>query len=63
MVRKNLENKKYKVDAESIRDTWFAVYRKHFLNKQLGKTFECRKGYWMYQRGVEGEVSIEVVKI
>jgi optic atrophy protein 1 len=56
-VRKNLENKGVKVDADAIRLTWFPVYRKHFLKKSLGRAFDCRKGYWMYQKCVEGEVN------
>jgi optic atrophy protein 1 len=61
VVRKNLENRGLKVDVESIRSTWFPVYRKHFLKKSLGKAYDCRKGYWMYQRGVEAEECNEVV--
>jgi len=61
VVRKNLEQKGVKVDQDGIKDTWFPVYRKFFLKNSLSKAFECRKGYWIYSKGVEGEMDCNEV--
>jgi len=37
------------------------VFRKYFLIKSLTKAFECRKGYWMYSKGVEAEMDCNEV--
>jgi len=51
-----VETKGVKADPDAIKSTWFPVYRKLFLRKSLEKTYECKKGYWIYSKGVEGEV-------
>lgn len=58
-----MEARGVKVDLDTIKTTWFAIYRQGFLEKSLNKAFECKKGYWIYSRGVEGEViSIDAFK-
>ncbi|CAL8148132.1 unnamed protein product [Orchesella dallaii] len=61
VIRKNLESRGVKVDNDLIKKTWFPVFRKYFLHKSLTKAFECRKGYWMYNKGVEGEMDCNEV--
>jgi optic atrophy protein 1 len=55
-VRKNLQNNGVEVDNEFIRATWHPVYRRHFLRRSLNKASDCRKGFFMYQQGLETEV-------
>ncbi|KAL0277072.1 UNVERIFIED_CONTAM: hypothetical protein PYX00_004482 [Menopon gallinae] len=54
-VRKNLQTDEINVDSEYIKETWHPLYRNHFLNKSLGKAYECKKGFYMYQQGLESE--------
>ncbi|XP_064542939.1 dynamin-like 120 kDa protein, mitochondrial isoform X6 [Drosophila montana] len=57
-VRKNLQRDNVEVDTDYIRQTWFPVYRKHFLQQALQRAKECRKAYYLYtQQGAECEVS------
>jgi optic atrophy protein 1 len=58
VIRKNLEARGVKADLDIIKSTWFAIYRQEFLDRSLNKTFDCRKGYWIYSKGVEGEVMV-----
>ena len=46
------------MDNELIRDTWHPVYRRHFLQKALGRCYDCRRGFFMYSKGIENDVSI-----
>merc|ERR1711881_290972 len=55
-VRRNLATLGLDVDNELIRETWYPVFRKNFLRLALGKCYDCRKGFWMYQQGVETEL-------
>ncbi|XP_032590340.1 dynamin-like 120 kDa protein, mitochondrial isoform X4 [Drosophila grimshawi] len=57
-VRKNLQRDNVDVDTDYIRQTWFPVYRKYFLQQALHRAKDCRKAYYLYtQQGTECEVS------
>ncbi|XP_039484409.1 dynamin-like 120 kDa protein, mitochondrial isoform X4 [Drosophila santomea] len=57
-VRKNLQRDSVDVDTDYIRQTWFPVYRKHFLQQALQRAKDCRKAYYLYtQQGAECEIS------
>ncbi|XP_032307080.1 dynamin-like 120 kDa protein, mitochondrial isoform X4 [Drosophila ananassae] len=57
-VRKNLQRDNVDVDTDYIRQTWFPVYRKHFLQQALQRARDCRKAYYLYtQQGAECEIS------
>nr|NP_001286412.1 optic atrophy 1, isoform D [Drosophila melanogaster]AHN56210.1 optic atrophy 1, isoform D [Drosophila melanogaster] len=57
-VRKNLQRDNVDVDTDYIRQTWFPVYRKHFLQQALQRAKDCRKAYYLYtQQGAECEIS------
>jgi len=55
-IRKNLQNRGIDVDNEIIRETWHFVYRRHFLRKSLVKASDCRRGFYVYQQGVESDM-------
>jgi len=55
-VRRNLATSGLDVDNELIRETWYPVFRRNFLRLALGKCYDCRKGFWMYQQGVETDL-------
>jgi len=55
-VRRNLGTNGVEVDNEKIRETWYPVYRRHFLRAALGRCYDCRRGYWMYHQGLETEM-------
>ena len=64
-VRRNLATLGLDVDNELIRETWYPVFRKNFLRLALGKCYDCRKGFWMYQQVLQlftllimGEISV-----
>ena len=44
------------VDNEIIRETWHPVYRKHFLQTAVAQCHECRKGYYMYNQGLDNDL-------
>ena len=51
-VRRNLATQGLEVDNELIRETWYPVFRRCFLRGALGRCYDCRKGFWMYQQVV-----------
>jgi len=55
-VRRNLATQGVEVDNDLIRETWYPVYRRNFLRGALGRCYDCRRGYWMYQQGVETDL-------
>ncbi len=56
-VKRNLQtNAGVEVDYELIRETWHPVYRRHFLQKALGRCTDCRRGYFMYSKGIENDL-------
>lgn len=57
-VRKNLQRNGVEVDTDYIRQTWFPVYRKHFLKQALHRANDCRKAFYLYsQQGTDCEIS------
>lgn len=57
-VRKNLQRSNIEVDTDYIRQTWFPIYRKHFLKQALQRAYDCRKAYYLYsQQGPECEIN------
>lgn len=54
-VRRNLATQGVDVDNEAIRETWYPVYRRHFLRGALGRCYDCRRGYWLYQQGIDSD--------
>ncbi|BFG04647.1 dynamin-like 120 kDa protein mitochondrial [Drosophila madeirensis] len=57
-VRKNVQRENVDVDTDYIRQTWFPVYRKHFLHQALQRAKDCRKAYYLYtQQGAECEIA------
>lgn len=49
-VRKNLQRSNVEVDTDYIRETWYPVYRKHFLKQALSRAYDCRKGFYLYSQ-------------
>ncbi|GAB0087005.1 Dynamin [Sergentomyia squamirostris] len=47
-VRKNLQRNGLEVDTEYIRETWYPVYRRHFLQRSLLRAYDGRKAYYVY---------------
>lgn len=47
-VRKNLQRNKVDVEPEYIREVWYPIYRRHFLNQALKRAHEGRKAYYLY---------------
>lgn len=39
--------------VNKIRETWYHVYRRHFLQQSLTTAGNCRKGFYYYQKGFE----------
>ncbi|XP_055916150.1 dynamin-like 120 kDa protein, mitochondrial isoform X2 [Eupeodes corollae] len=57
-IRKNLQRSGVEVDTDYIRQTWFPVYRKHFLKQALHRASDCRKAFYLYsQQGTDCEIS------
>ncbi|XP_042226598.1 dynamin-like 120 kDa protein, mitochondrial isoform X5 [Homarus americanus] len=58
-VRKNAQGQGIDVDNEFVRETWHPVYRRHFLRRALSKAYDCRKSFYAYHQGLEGELGVE----
>ncbi|XP_058460435.1 dynamin-like 120 kDa protein, mitochondrial isoform X3 [Malaya genurostris] len=57
-VRKNLQRNNVEVETDYIRETWYPIYRRHFLKQALNQAYDCRKAYYLYsQQGTECEVN------
>ncbi len=55
--QRNLQtNSGIEVDNEIIRETWHPVYRRHFLQKAIKRCNDCRRGFFMYSKGIENDV-------
>jgi optic atrophy protein 1 len=52
-VRKNLETQAFEVDNDFIRETWYQLYRRQFLQRAMTTANSCRKGFYYYQKGFE----------
>ena len=60
-VKRNLQTDgNVEVDYELIRETWHPVYRRHFLRKALRRCHDCRRGFFMYSKGIESDVSFRI---
>jgi len=55
-VKRNLQTLGIDVDNELIRETWHPVYRKNFLQKALTRCHECRRGFYLYNQGLENDL-------
>lgn len=51
-VRKNLQTAGVEVDQEFIKETWYHIFRNHFLKKALATAQDCKKGFYYYQQGI-----------
>ncbi|CAH1972646.1 unnamed protein product [Acanthoscelides obtectus] len=49
-IKQNLQRNNVEVDADFIRNVWNATYRHHFLQKALGKAYDCRKAFYLYHQ-------------
>lgn len=47
-VRKNLQRSNIDVETDYIRETWYPIYRKHFLKLALQRAYDGRKAYYLY---------------
>ncbi|XP_065093906.1 dynamin-like 120 kDa protein, mitochondrial isoform X4 [Ochlerotatus camptorhynchus] len=57
-VRKNLQRNNVEVETDYIRETWYPIYRRHFLKQSLNRAYDCRKAYYLYtQQGTDCEIN------
>uniref|UniRef100_A0A3F2YWU8 Dynamin-like GTPase OPA1, mitochondrial n=1 Tax=Anopheles farauti TaxID=69004 RepID=A0A3F2YWU8_9DIPT len=57
-VRKNLQRCNVEVETDYIRETWYPIYRRHFLKQALNRAYDCRKAYYLYsQQGNDCEIN------
>ena len=56
-IKRNLQMNGVEADNELIRQTWHPVYRRHFLRRALSRCYDCRRGFYMYNQGLETEVT------
>lgn len=47
-IRKNLQRNGVEVETDYIRETWYPVYRRHFLKNALSRAYDLRKAYYLY---------------
>ncbi|XP_076269985.1 opa1 mitochondrial dynamin like GTPase isoform X1 [Rhynchophorus ferrugineus] len=52
-IRNNLQHNNVEVDNEFVRDVWEAVYRRHFLNRALGRAYDCKKAFYLYHQQMD----------
>ncbi|KAL1491006.1 hypothetical protein ABEB36_011668 [Hypothenemus hampei] len=52
-IRNNLQRNNVEVDNDLVKEVWEAVYRRHFLNKALERTYDCRKAFYLYHQQME----------
>lgn len=52
-IRNNLQRSNIEVDNEFVREVWDAVYRRYFLNKALGRAYDCRKAFYLYHQQMD----------
>lgn len=55
-VKRNLQTNGLEVDNDLIRETWHPVYRRSFLLKALARCQDCRRGYYIYNQGIESDI-------
>lgn len=56
-VRKNLQRSNIEVETDYIRETWYPIYRRHFLKQSLLRAYDCRKAYYLYSQGSENVIN------
>lgn len=56
-IRKNLQRSNIEIDNEFIREVWKPLYRRHFLKLSLGRTYDCRKSFYLYHQQMDVECS------
>lgn len=57
-VRKNLQRANVEVETDYIRETWYPIYRRHFLKQALLRAYDGRKAYYLYtQQGTECDIN------
>ena len=56
-VRKNLQNQEIEVDADTIKQVWYLMFRSQFLKSALNRCHECKREFYMYSQGMESEVN------
>lgn len=56
-IRNNLQRNGVEVDNEFVREVWDAVYRRHFLNKALGRAYDCKKAFYLYHQQMDVDCS------
>lgn len=59
-VRKNVQRSNVEVDTDYIRETWYPVYRMHFLKRALSRAYDCRKGFYLYTQQ-QGNSNMDLV--
>lgn len=47
-VRKNLQRNAVEVETDYIRETWYPIYRQHFLKHALTRAYDLRKAFYLY---------------
>lgn len=47
-VRKNLQRGGVEVETDYIRETWYPIYRRFFLQHALSRAYDMRKAYYLY---------------
>lgn len=63
-VRKNLQRGGVEVETDYIRETWYPVYRRHFLKHALTRSHDLRKSYYLYtQQNENFEVSLQIIVV
>ncbi|UYV65766.1 OPA1 [Cordylochernes scorpioides] len=61
-IKKNIQsNMGMEVDQETIKHVWHTLYRHRFLKKSLNHANDCRKGFFLYQQGLDTELSCNEV--
>ncbi|GFS50699.1 dynamin-like 120 kDa protein, mitochondrial [Trichonephila inaurata madagascariensis] len=55
-IRRNLQSVDVEADYDTIKQVWHPLHRKHFLDKSLQKTYDCRRAFYLYHQGLDSEI-------
>lgn len=55
-VKKNLETRDIEVTSDLIKEVWNPQHELYFLKKALARSQECKKGFYLYQQGLETDL-------
>lgn len=55
-VRRNLQTAGIEVENELIRETWHPVYRRNLLKQAMERCTECKRGFFVYSKGIENDL-------